>query len=86
MPTKDEVEKQIRFHEGQSEWTWWSNRVTKLEEDVETFAFWAESEDITAVCDGMPAVHKVLSAELKKARAKLESLAEFAPKKGRKAR
>lgn len=84
-PSRDELEKQIRYHEGQSQWNRWTNRVEKLEEDVETYAFWADASDITGVCTGMPAVHAALTLELQKARDHLATLAEFASKpKGRK--
>ena len=85
--TKDEIQAQITTLEGQSQWNWWSNRVEFLENTVETMEHWASRQDIVAVCDGMPAIHKALSAELDKARAHFATLAEFAPKKkGRKER
>lgn len=82
--TKEEIQAQLKVLEGQSQWNWWSNRVEFLENTVETMEHWASSGDITSVCDGMPAIHKTLSAELEKARAHLATLEEFAPKKSRK--
>lgn len=84
-PSREEMEKQIRFHEGQSEWNRWKMREERLGELAEMFGHWADREEVLATCPTIPAVLEGVSAAHAAAAKKVESLAEFAPKpKGRK--
>lgn len=84
-PSREELEKQIRFHEGQSAWNMWTLRVETLERLVEQMESWGENDDIRATVKNIHTVASELRQARDAARKRLESLAAFAPRpKGRK--
>lgn len=83
--TKEEIQEQIRKHEGQSQHIFWTMRVDRLGELVEMMEAWSERDEVVAACPTTPAALDALRQMQADASKRLESLAEFAPeKKGRK--
>ena len=75
------------MHEGQSQHAFWSMRVERLGELVEMLEVWNDRDEVVTACPTTPTALACLRQMQTDATTKLESLAEFAPKKkGRKSK